>query len=29
MTEQQIQNEIILAINKRGHRLWRANAVKS
>lgn len=28
MTEQQIQNEIILAINKRGHRLWRANAGK-
>lgn len=28
MTEQQIQNEIILAINQRGHRLWRANAGK-
>lgn len=28
MSEQKIQNEIILAINKRGHRLWRANAGK-
>lgn len=28
MTEQRIQNEIILAINQRGHRLWRANAGK-
>ncbi|WP_317954823.1 MULTISPECIES: VRR-NUC domain-containing protein [unclassified Staphylococcus] len=28
MTEQQIQNDIILEINKRGHRLWRANAGK-
>ncbi|MEX3481294.1 VRR-NUC domain-containing protein [Staphylococcus hominis] len=28
MTEQKIQNEIILAINQRGHRLWRANAGK-
>ncbi|UJA41864.1 VRR-NUC domain-containing protein [Staphylococcus epidermidis] len=28
MTEQKIQNEIILAINQRGHRLFRANAGK-
>ena len=28
MTEQEIQNQIILAANKRGHRLWRANAGK-
>lgn len=28
MSEQKIQNEIILAINQRGHRLWRANAGK-
>ena len=28
MTEQKIQNQIILAINQRGHRLWRANAGK-
>ncbi|MBI5972011.1 VRR-NUC domain-containing protein [Staphylococcus caledonicus] len=28
MSEQKIQNDIILAINKRGHRLWRANAGK-
>ncbi|WP_145430641.1 VRR-NUC domain-containing protein [Staphylococcus haemolyticus] len=28
MTEQQIQNDIILEINKHGHRLWRANAGK-
>jgi len=27
-SEQKIQNEIILAINQRGHRLWRANAGK-
>lgn len=27
-SEQQIQNEIILAANKCGHRLWRANAGK-
>ncbi|MCO4357290.1 VRR-NUC domain-containing protein [Staphylococcus agnetis] len=27
-TEQQIQNNIILAANKSGHRLWRANAGK-
>lgn len=28
MTEQEIQNKIILEMNKRGHRLWRANAGK-
>lgn len=28
MTEKKIQNDIILEINKRGHRLWRANAGK-
>ncbi|WP_394867733.1 VRR-NUC domain-containing protein [Staphylococcus haemolyticus] len=28
MSEQKIQNEIILEINKRGHRLFRANAGK-
>lgn len=28
MTEQEIQNKIILEVNKRGHRLWRANAGK-
>ncbi|MEB8121805.1 VRR-NUC domain-containing protein [Staphylococcus xylosus] len=28
MTEQEIQNQIILAANKRGHRLWRANVGK-
>lgn len=28
MSEQEIQNQIILAVNKRGHRLWRANAGK-
>lgn len=27
-SEQKIQNDIILAINQRGHRLWRANAGK-
>lgn len=28
MTEQEIQNKIILEVNKLGHRLWRANAGK-
>lgn len=28
MSEQEIQNKIILEVNKLGHRLWRANAGK-
>ena len=28
MTEQQIQNDILIEINRRGHRLFRANAGK-
>lgn len=28
MNEQQIQNEIIIAVNRLGHRLWRSNAGK-
>lgn len=27
-SEQQIQNQIIIEINRRGHRLWRSNAGK-